>query len=197
MIAGIDYSLTSPGVCVCTSDMFSYDNCDLFFLSNRKFHDGSFGNITGFPYPDSYTTDEQRYDILSNWTMTILNQYDITHVYIEGYAYNATGQVFNIAENTGVLKHKLHKAGIPFTVIAPTVVKKLATGKGNANKELIYESFLNETSCDIKDTLSPKQKKVGNPTSDLVDAFYICKFGYLQGPSAEVPVDPVCSQTHS
>ena len=48
-------------------------------------------------------------------------------------------------------------------------------GKGNANKELMYESFLKETSRNLQEELVVKSEKIGNPTSDIVDSYYICK----------------------
>ena len=87
--------------------------------------------------------------------------------------------VRSIAENTGLLKHKMWKNKIPFKSFPPTVIKKFATGKGNANKEVMYEAFVDEllTPTDLKERLTPKATKVRNPISDLVDAYFIAKCG--------------------
>ena len=71
------------------------------------------------------------------------------------------------------------KNKIPFKSYPPTVIKKFATGKGNANKEVMYESFVDEllTPTDLKERLTPKATKVKNPVSDLVDAYFIAKCG--------------------
>ena len=84
----------------------------------------------------------------------------------------------NIGENTGILKKQLKEAGFKYVTIPPTVIKKHATGKGNANKELMYETFLSESHVDLKSQLSPKSTKISNPVSDIVDSFYICKTGF-------------------
>jgi hypothetical protein len=55
-------------------------------------------------------------------------------VALEGYAYNAKGRVFHIAENTGILKYKMFQRGVPLDIVEPTKVKKFATEKGNASK---------------------------------------------------------------
>jgi Holliday junction resolvasome RuvABC endonuclease subunit len=60
------------------------------------------------------------------------------------------------------------------------VVKKFATGKGNADKQKIQDYFIAETSFNIKQVLSMTEKQ-WNPSSDLIDAFYICKFGVTNG----------------
>jgi Holliday junction resolvasome RuvABC endonuclease subunit len=98
-----------------------------------------------------------------------------SRVALEGYAYNATGRVFNIAENTGVLKYKLYQASIPVYVIEPTVVKKLATGKGNADKQMMFDSFFEETKLDLHNMITPNKTNVGSPVTDIVDSYYICK----------------------
>jgi Holliday junction resolvasome RuvABC endonuclease subunit len=66
-------------------------------------------------------------------------------------------------------------ADMNYSLLAPTVIKKFATGKGNANKEKMYESFLIETSRNLNEELEIKSEKIGNPVSDIVDSFYICK----------------------
>ena len=60
-------------------------------------------------------------------------------VALEDYAFAAKGRVFHIAENTGILKYKLFQQGIPLETISPSAVKKNATGKGNADKEMMYQ----------------------------------------------------------
>jgi Holliday junction resolvasome RuvABC endonuclease subunit len=97
------------------------------------------------------------------------------HVGLEGYAFNAKGKVFNIAENTGILKYKLWQQRIPLTVISPTEIKRLATGKGNADKELMTRQFRIDTGLNLKQELTPKSSKVINPVSDIVDSYYVCK----------------------
>ena len=55
------------------------------------------------------------------------------------------------------------------------MVKKGATGKGNADKDKMYEAFVNETKIDLKKIFDTE--KVGNPISDIVDSYYIMKVG--------------------
>ena len=72
------------------------------------------------------------------------------------------------------------KKKIPFISVPPTVIKKFATGKGNSNKEKMYEAFTAEvlTPLDLKERLTPKAKSIKNPVSDIVDSYFICKYGY-------------------
>jgi crossover junction endodeoxyribonuclease RuvC len=97
-------------------------------------------------------------------------------VFIEDYAYSATGKVFHIAENMAILKNMLVQTGIKYTMISPTAIKKFATGKGNANKEKMYESFKNETGRDLEKEFELRCDK--NPISDIVDSYWLCKYGF-------------------
>ena len=56
------------------------------------------------------------------------------------------------------------------------MIKKFATGKGNADKDMMYDSFYKETKMNLKKIFDTE--KVGNPVSDIVDSYYIQKIGY-------------------
>ena len=97
---------------------------------------------------------------------------------MEDYAFAATGRVFHIAENTGVLKYKIYNSGVPLEVVPPTTVKKFATGKGNSDKDQMHQAFMIETGMDLKWKITPDKTNVGNPVSDIIDSYYICKYLY-------------------
>ena len=98
---------------------------------------------------------------------------------MEGYSLGSTGMVFNIAENLGLLKHYLYKWNYDYTSVPPTVIKKFATGKGNANKQLLQDVFEENTGYYIKKKLSLTDKQ-WNPSSDIIDSYFICKYGFEQ-----------------
>jgi len=185
-IAGIDYSLTSPAICVYKEEdggYFDFDRCMLYYLSNNKRQQQlasgcGLSNLIAEPYPE-WETEEERHDALSSWVISLIQE--CSEVFIEGYAFATSAQagVRSIAENTGLLKHKMWKRKMVFKAYPPTVIKKFATGKGNANKEQMYEAFVDEllTPTDLKERLTPKAKKVINPISDIVDAYFIAKCG--------------------
>ena len=179
-IAGIDYSLTSPAICVgeIKEDNVKFEDCRFHFIRQTK-SQKSFGVFNAYEYP-KYSSELERYESLAEWTVECIRWYNgrVSMVYIEDYAFAATGRVFNIGENTGILKHYLKKCGFHFKMIPPTVIKKKTTGKGNANKELMYETFLTETNVDLQSKLSSKSTKIVNPVSDIVDSYYICKTGF-------------------
>jgi Holliday junction resolvasome RuvABC endonuclease subunit len=175
MIAvGIDYSLTSP--CVCVSRDKTFSNSFFYFLNDRKSVQGKFHNILGDQH-EEYLTDQERYENIASWVLTILADFkkeDIV-ILIEDYSFGSKGRVFNLAENCGILKYMLYKGGYSFFTVPPTVIKKFATGKGNATKEKMYDAFLSETFIDLHNIISPTTK-LGSPTTDIVDAWYIAKY---------------------
>ena len=150
---GIDYSLTSPAVCLHLGGEFTVINCKFFYLSSVKKSLKYNEVFKGSLYPE-YNNALQRYNNISNWVSDIVSEYDVTRVYIEDYAFAAVGRVFNIAENTGILKYRLWKDhGIIPETVPPTVIKKAATGKGNANKEAMQQAFVKETGINLKEYL--------------------------------------------
>lgn len=176
IIAGIDYSMTSPAICLYDTDTeFKFENCDFYFLTQtKKYDDSPLDNLVGkyFEYDDSMS----RYDLISSHFIDIILDNGVSHVFIEDYSLGSKGKVFHIAENTGILKYRLWMLQLPVVAIPPTVIKKFATGKGNANKERMQEVFEEENSVRLKDVLSMTEKQ-WNPSSDIIDAYYICKYG--------------------
>ena len=58
----------------------------------------------------------------------------------------------------------------------PSVVKKLATGKGNADKLKMYEAFTNTQGVDLMKAFD--QQTLNNPITDIVDSYYIMRAGF-------------------
>ena len=201
MKIGIDYSLSSPGVCVNTSEgEFKYEDCTFYFLTNTKKFDNTFKIITapvgmrrdtvefiGSAHK-SYTNEPERYSQIADWVVDIIKkhtkEYQIKHKYfywpgnptinIEDYSFGSTGRVFHIAENLGLLKYKLKmECGWDYTLLPPSVIKKFATGKGNANKDLMLHAFQEETYTNLGKVFDTTSK---SPVSDVADAYFICKY---------------------
>ena len=176
IVVGIDYSMSSPAICIHQGDEWSFSNCSFYYLTNKK----KFALQKPPFYPelhDDYNTQEERFDNISNWVLkTIPDELNMS-VFLEGYAFGAKGVVFQIGENTGVLKHKLWQAyENPLQIIQPSAIKKFATGKGNANKDLMCKAFIKETSYDLQGYFLCKIGE--SPMSDVVDSYYIAKCGF-------------------
>lgn len=114
-------------------------------------------------------------------------------VCIEGYAYNANmGGSAKLHELGGIVKQYLYDHNIAFLEVSPTSAKKFFTGKGSADKLLMYKHFQKRfagldlmstfgyseppPSPSIKPTttsssvIEEEHHKIPNPVQDLVDA---------------------------
>lgn len=193
VIIGIDYSMTNPAIMATSLEEPSkryghvltteYDVC----IKHQPYLD-QYGikltkNIKGF------SSFQERYKYIRDWAINSIEDLKFiisnegeystnTHIFLEDYAIAAKGRVFDIAENTGILKFWLYEHSYKFNLIPPTTLKKFATGKGNAKKEIMYESFLKLTlNYTLQQVLFPKRSKICSPVTDIVDAYFLCNYG--------------------
>lgn len=172
VLAGIDYSMSCPAICVYNTESgnFCYNNTKAYFRSNlTRFEAFKEGNLEGCNH-GPWKHEMDRYDDISSWALDILSENKVDQVYLEGYSFGSTGRVFNIAENTAILKYNLWADMIHFDVIPPTTVKKFATGKGNASKEDMFNKFNEENpNIDLRGILTPRSTGVISPLNDIVE----------------------------
>lgn len=173
-IAGIDFSITSPAICIGEEGDIPVFHA---FRSAKKMVSGS-PNIILYDYPD-WVKPQERFEYLSNWAMEIIKDVDI--VKIEGFSMGSKGRVFDIAEATGILKWKIWKAGKELIIIPPTTAKLFATGKGNATKNKMVLSYLEEENAiDVFGILDKKfnqdKKDVASPMGDIIDSYWMWRY---------------------
>ena len=175
---GIDYSMSCPAVTVIDEE----GNSKSYFLTGVRKHEGvgartgTHGRThawEGVPH-SSYNCQEQRYDNIANWVLSIAQEGD--EILIEDYAMGSKGRVFATAENCGLLKYKLWVAGFRFNTIPPSVLKKFVTGKGNSDKCKMHEAFGAETGIDLMKAMDKESKDCGSPVSDIVDSYYLARY---------------------
>lgn len=85
-------------------------------------------------------------------------------VVIEGYAYAMANQAHQIGELGGVLRTMFYEMGLKWVEVNPSLVKKYATGKGNAKKEEIAVAIYKRWGREF-------------PTNDEADAFVLASIG--------------------
>ena len=182
-IVGIDYSTTSPAMCIKVDDKW-----DIHYLTSKRIVVDEYWCdpflFFGHKLP-KISVQIARYKYISNWAIDVLDSYDVRVVFLEDYAYAAVGKVFQIGENTGILKYRLMNRDIPFYQIPPTVIKKYATGKGNANKDIMLANFITSTGVDIRAVMDYTGD---NPISDVVDSYYICQYGLNNPDKIDCPI---------
>lgn len=132
---------------------------------------------TGIATPDGEialrsgpTTGMERLAFIRAEISTIARSYVDPVVYIEGYSFSSRASHAHAAgELGGVIRLMLWTDAIPYVDIPPATVKKFATGKGNANKDLVVSHVTNRAGR-IFDS------------NDIVDAYVLRSIGcVLQG----------------
>lgn len=182
-LVGIDYSMNSPSVAIYKLDdnTWNFKNIKFYYFNSRKKSLVKTHNLEGDTIPEYPEGDDiGRWDSNSQWVISVLNDLkeNIVGIAMEGYSYGSKGSLlFNIAENTCLLKYKLRKLlpKIPLEIFTPGQIKKLA-GKGNFKKMEMYEAFLKDTKFDLTKVIDSSPE--GNPISDIVDSYWICKLLY-------------------
>lgn len=114
----------------------------------------------------------RRYHDISKHIGKVVKDKD-SKICVEGYAFGrargGSASVFQLAELSGVIRYNLiYRDGIPPTniaLIAPTVVKAFATGKGNSAKSLILLGVYKRWGFEFKD-------------DNQADAFTLSKISY-------------------
>lgn len=169
--AGIDFSYVSPAI---TID----NNGELTFIAfkQKKKQVSHNDSLLLLDYPE-WSTDTERYHKITELVYTHIRDADVIN--LEGYSYgSAVGQVFNIAEATGLLKYKLFTAGETWNVVAPSELKKFATGKGNAKKRAMVNAA-KEKGIDLYpyfDLVDDNEEKIVKPIDDLIDSYWLSQF---------------------
>lgn len=177
-ILGIDYSYTCPAVCVLTNTLVGQPQ---WYVNYKK---------DGKPYPElpnvhwsvsSADSEVTRYIELATWVIDIVHRTHADMIVLEDYAFGANGRLTQLSENAGTLKVKLHEhfPQIPLRIVAPTTMKKFATGRGIATKDDIWAAFIKrrpETEPWAK-LCHPKATRIGSPVGDIADAYFLAKYG--------------------
>ena len=178
-IAGIDWSLTCPAICLYRYNMdvlapkhcLWYVNQEHITKKEKQFR--SENQFSSHFFSERFVTQtaQERYYYLADWALSVLLEYKVCLVILEDYALAGKGRVFDIAESTGLLKYGLFKYDIPIRKIEPTVSKAFFTGKGNAKKVDMIQWFNNIERTNIAQQLGYNEDFTGSPISDIVDSY--------------------------
>lgn len=177
-ICGIDPSMNSSGKCIMELDDNTYD------VLSVKFHgycDTNKWCITGtnfevFRVGTKYTKmnmfDRQNiaYDII------LKDMEDIKFIAFEGYAFDVqqSNKIFQLGEFIGGIKKLFYDRNKGIIIYPPKVVKRFATGNGNADKCMMRKMFQEEFPQWYPEEFNTFIQDE-SPHSDLCDAFWIAE----------------------
>ena len=107
--------------------------------------------------------DFDRLDHILNKILALLTNKPL--VILEDFSFASKGHaVFQIGGLGYLVRHALWKLGIPFLVVAPTLLKKFVAGKGNVDKNVILKEVFKRWQFDTDD-------------DNIADAFVLMQIG--------------------
>lgn len=150
---GIDQSLTSTGICILDTSSNTIIRTDIFRSNN-----------------DLLT--HQRIHQIKDSVYQLAQLYPINKVHIESLAFSSFGNATrDLAMLFGVLMDMLvYDLHLPVICVAPTTLKKAATGSGKATKQEMYAAL----SPDHQLSISHIKKTKG--LYDITDAIHLALY---------------------
>lgn len=200
MKIGIDFSINSPSITIYDQDTYrfiSLFNCDADdFTKSKKYetHQKLQPFIQMIPYKrkidktDYQTEQTTKLNDAIFLAETILHSIksvvvdEVPIIGIEGFSYGSkSASYIDLIFYQSVLRYKLSEefGADNIRIISPTEIKKKFSGKGNANKMLMIDTFVEKFgdlfNQDLIDIIkSTKESKI-KPIDDIVDSFAIIK----------------------
>ncbi len=178
MIAGIDFSINGTGMSF--SDNSFHFHTKLKRLPKKINHP----KITAYTVePPKKNDNTIRYYLNAKDIVQKCIEKNVEVVGIEGYAYGYAysaenpGLVFDIAESCGMVKALLAQQNIKIHIFPPSQIKKNGSGRGDASKVRMVESFLLEPNIEPIQYLIKEfdLNKYSSPINDLVDSYFCMK----------------------
>lgn len=194
MIIGVDYSITSPALCIYVKGKYYHYYRDpkrdtpteLFSLTNNLFY---------YAEPDCRLPGFKRYNQLADWFEScMVKHFPLMEepykplIAFEGVSYGSPGRIVQLAENAGVTKALLtRKYFVDIVDLAPSTVKKFATGYGFSTKTQMYEAFVAEHGIPLSGLGDNPEK---SPLADVIDSYWLCKYAINNRESLLQSLDP-------
>lgn len=129
-VIGLDLSLTGTGVVVLDE----------------------YGSVRYAATLASKLRDMARLEYIRDVIGGALSKYEPRFACIEGYSMGSqAGQLASIGELGGVIKLLMYRNGFLYQIVAPTQLKKFATGKGNGAKDEVMLHVFKRWGYEAKD----------------------------------------------
>lgn len=147
----------------------SFTSCGLFVLEDCD------ENVINVLHSERFVSDRNLDIFARAWQVTeridvLSKRFNVHHVALEGLAFSQLGNATrDLAGLQFTIVVQLRRENMDVLIIPPKVVKKLATGKGNAKKEQLYEAL----PANIKQLLEANNYKKTTGRYDMSDAYWI------------------------
>jgi len=142
----------------------------LIKLKKYNSDDGNF-NVE---FVDCEITPNERIDTISHFIIS----HNPIRISVENYAFSrASMRLYQIGELIGTIKYLISKSSIEINLVGIKVLKKNATGNGNADKLDMFKSIPEKLVKGYIKTLADKYNiKYGKDgISDIVDAYFLSR----------------------
>lgn len=177
-VIGIDPSINSTGVCVRDGDTYIYyiisskttKKMDSFvhkYVSILKYIKDDTKNME---YSDKEYTKTNNYLRIIDHLKNIIEKHKPERIIMEGISYGSVSgsSLVDLAGINFLIRSLCIQYGIPYTIVSPTSLKKFVCANGQAEKEVIIESW------------KRMDKNINNITDikidDLADAFFLSNY---------------------
>lgn len=179
-ICGIDPSINSTGKCILDlDDDNNYEIISARFYGYNKVKKRCFPrscNVEVFHVGTQYSKLNMYERQRLAYKFLMKDMEDVSHVAVEGYAFNKSGSrsLIQLGEFIGGMKKMYYDDGKGIVIYPPRVVKLFATGDGNAGKPHMSQAFRNEFPQFYPEEFE-LMKQDDDPHADLCDAFWIAE----------------------
>jgi len=172
VVSGIDLSNTSTGLVVLGKERWIIEATSICFERQMKGKDWK-KLLKFFPAEQARAFEFARYLFYCREIIKKLMQWNVQYVAIESYAY-AGHKMYLSTESGGLLKYLLLQKNIPWIEVAPSSLKKFATGKGKGEKSDIVLAVYKKWGFDPSEYGVPS----GKEREDTADAFVLAQVAY-------------------
>lgn len=190
LLVGIDYSINSPAMSIYCGNLekndFKIKNLDFYSYINSKklkqYGENKYINYNLYDWNNSINRFENIAIHFVNKILSFLPLDDI-YIAIEGYSYGSNRSlIFNIAENTAILKYLLYLNNLKYKIYQPKSVKRFigGEGKGNAKKGVTCDCLCRKLNIDLSKYLGIEKKEKNTLLYDFSDSLSILYMLYCE-----------------
>lgn len=174
---GLDLSINSTGVCINNNGKYKYIIICSKLTKKMQQFDNKYIKLIEYnkqPVEGEYSEKENIktnniYSIV-NELKSIIKKEKPDECRIEGISYGSTGSgaLIDLSGLNFMVRQMLLDLNVPFKIISPTSNKKFAVGNGQAEKDIIIDSWLR---------LQPQLKNLDNiKIDDIADAYFLSNY---------------------